>query len=363
MRSIINYVKNETRTFKEFPLNDVDALIFSAISYYNFENIVPSLFSKGKIAIKDIDLTKINDYIKCLHDIKKYKELLPLLMNSPRFMDLKLDNYFEKKSIDKEMHFKVFTIENDDFMFVSYMGTNATLISWKEDFNMAYLCPVPSQKLAVKYLNKVMVETTKRIYVGGHSKGGNLAVYAATHTLLLNQVRIKNVYSFDGPGFTEKFFKSIKYNLIKKKIRKIIPAGSIVGMLYYTKEPQIVIKASGIGFNQHPVFNWNIKGSTLVYLDDRSWSSKHLDTTLTNWIDNLTNDQKKKFIDAIYDALVEENFDAKYIAERRFFKIYNSLRKGLKNLDPETRKLVIEVFKRLAYYEKQNLFKNKDNDK
>ena len=273
-----------------------------------------------------------------------------------------LDNYYEKESIEKEMQFKALTIENDDFMYVSFMGTKASLISWKEDFNMSYLYPIPSQKLAVKYLNKVMLETTKRIYVGGHSKGGNLAVYASAKTFFFNQLRIKRIFSHDGPGFVKEFFNSKKYHFIKNKIDKTIPSTSIVGTLFYSDEPYKVIKASGIGPAQHTPVNWLVDKDKFVYLDDTSIATKHFDSAVSNWLDSLSVDERINFVNALYKVLSDNDFDAINIPEKKYFKIYSSVRKGIKNLDEETRTMVIEILKKLAYYEKLNIIKKGNDD-
>ena len=361
MRSVVYYVKNETRSFKEHPLTNVDSLVFSILSYYDFDDI-PTLFSHGKKQIKDIDLSKINEYIKYLGDKKKYINFLTNVVNNPRYNTMYLDNYYDREDIEKEMQFKALTIENDDFIYISFMGTKASLISWKEDFNMSYLYPIPSQKLAVKYLNKVMLETTKRIYVGGHSKGGNLAVYASAKTFFFNQLRIKRIFSHDGPGFVKEFFNSKKYHFIKNKIDKTIPSTSIVGTLFYSDEPYKVIKASGIGPAQHTPVNWLVDKDKFVYLDDTSIATKHFDSAVSNWLDSLSVDERINFVNALYKVLSDNDFDAINIPEKKYFKIYSSVRKGIKNLDEETRTMVIEILKKLAYYEKLNIIKKGNDD-
>lgn len=360
MRSIVYYAKKETRSFKEFPFNNMDSLVFSILSYYEIEDI-PGIFSKGKKQVKDINLKKAKEYVRFLGDKRKYINLLTNVVNNPRYNTMYLDNYYEKESLEEEMQFKAITVENDDFMYVSYMGTKACLVSWKEDFNMSYLYPVPSQKLALKYLNRVMLETPKKIYVGGHSKGGNLAVYAASKTFFFNQFRIKKVFSHDGPGFVKEFFKSKKYKLIEKKIDKTIPASSIVGTLFYSDEPYRVIKASGIGPAQHTPVNWLVDKDKFVYLNDTSITSKHFDKATTKWLDSMTIEERINFVNAIYKVLSENNFDATNIPKRKYFKIYSCFRKSIKGMDAETKEMVVEILKRLAYYEKLNIINNSND--
>ena len=361
MRSVVYYTKKETRSFKEYPLTNVDSLVFSILSYYEFEDI-PGVFSHEKKKIKDINVKKVKEYIRFLGDKRKYTNFLINIVNNPRYNEMYIDNYFEKESLEEEMQFKAITIENDDFIYVSFMGTKASLISWKEDFNMSYIYPIPSQKLAVKYLNRVMLETNKKVYVGGHSKGGNLAVYAASKTFFFNQLRIKKVFSHDGPGFTKEFFKSKKYHFIEKKIDKTIPATSIVGTLFYSDEPYRVIKASGVGPAQHTPVNWLVDKDSFIYLNSTSITSKHFDSAVTKWLDSLTMEERINFVNAVYKLLSDNDFDAVNIPKRKYFKIYSSLRKGIKSLDEETKNMVIEILKRLAYFEKLNIIKNSNDD-
>ena len=361
MKTIIDYAKEETRSFREFAFNDVDSLILSSISYYDFGKIVPELSSSKGIYLKDINIEKINEYINYLSDKKGYTKLLENLINNPRFNNLILNNYLEVEDDTKEMQFKALTIENNDFIYISYMGTKTTLMSWKEDFNMAYIAPIPSQKLAVKYLNRIMFENFRKVYVGGHSKGGNLAVYAAMNTCFLYKHRIIKVYSFDGPGFNKEIFNSNKYKKIVNKISKFVPHGSIVGLLFDTRENLKVIKSSGFGVEEHHSLNWQVKDSDFIYMDDLSKLAKHLDKTLSKWIDNLDYDGRVKFINALFSILEKEDFKNIDITNKKYLNIYNTIRKGIKGVDGETKEILVNVFKDLAYYEKENLFKTSND--
>ena len=362
MKNIINYVKDEKRSFKEFPFNDVDSLVLSSFAYYDFKDDVPSLFSRGRLKIKDIDVNKIEKYSEELTDKKKFVQLLDNIIKNPRFNELELDNYYEKESIEEVLGFKAMTIENNDFIYVSFMGTRtASIISWKEDFNLAYLSPLPSQKIALRYLNKVMIESFKPVYVGGHSKGGNLAIYSSMHTNFFNRLRIRKIFTHDGPGFLKEVVESRRYQKIKSRISKTVPQVSIVGMLLYSQEKLNVVKSSGLGVAQHSPFTWHVKNSDFVYVDDVSWSSKHLDKTISNLVNGLTKEEKIKFIDSLFIILQSNDFDPMNIPNRNYIKMYNSIRKGLKEIDEESREIIVDVFKKLIQYEKENLL-NISND-
>ena len=351
MKTIINYANDERRSFKDYPFNDVDSLILSTLTYYDYGSSIPTLFSKGKLQIKDITVNK--NHVNSLGDKKKYLKLLENVVNNPRFNEMYMDNYYEKESIEEEVCFKAITFEDNDFMYVSYMGTGYHLISWKEDFMLSYLKHVPAQKLAVKYLNKVMLGTLKPIFVGGHSKGGNLALYASMNTLWLNKLRIKRIFSHDGPGFSKKVCQSGKYKSIKRKIHKTVPATSIVGMLFDSIEEYKVIKASGRGFNQHSPINWLVKESNFIYLKTRSKTSKIIDKRVSNWIDNLSKEDRIKFTECLFEALEKGGFDAMFIANRSYLSMIRTVRKGLKNVDDETREIIVDIVKRLFAFKKE----------
>ncbi len=92
--------------------------------------------------------------------------------------------------------------------------------------------------------------------MGGHSKGGNIAVYSAMECDSSIQSRIIKIYSHDGPGFKEDILKGGKYELIKDKIYKILPQSSIVGMLLHHQEDYVVVETP-IGFvPTYEQLNW-----------------------------------------------------------------------------------------------------------
>ena len=361
MKSIINYAKEETRSFKEFPFNDVDSLILSSIAYLDLKGDIPELFSKGYTLLKDLDSNKFEYYTRELPDRRKYLSLIKNLVKNPRFNTLKLDNYYEKESIEEEVGFKALTVEATNFIYVSFMGTRtASMISWKEDFNLAYKSPLPSQKIASRYLDKVMFETFKPIYVGGHSKGGNLAVYSAMHTFMINKFRIKKIFNHDGPGFLKEVVESRRYKSIEHKISKTLPAGSIFGVLLYSSEEKKVIKSAGIGVNQHSPLNWYIKDSDFVYLKDLSWASKQFDKSISTWVEGLSEEEITKFIDALFSILLSKDFDPMAIPNRKYIKMFVSVRKGLKDMDEESKKMLIEVLKRLVDATKVSILNSND---
>ena len=357
MKTIINYAKEETRSFKVFPFNDVDSLILSTLSYINFKDIVPSLKEhKRSVIMENISIDLIKENIKSLADAKLHLKLFEAVSHNPRFKDLRLNNYIEIIDLVKETHFCAITFKCDLFCYVAYMGTSASLIDWKEDFNMAYMTPVPAQKYAVKYLNKLMSYTPGYIYIGGHSKGGNLAIYSAVNTFFWNKLRIKKVYTHDGPGFTKKFFNSIKYDLMRSKISKTVPSSSIVGMLMFSREEYRVVKSNAFSILQHSSFTWQIDNSDFIYLKDRAWDSKYFDKTISDWLNSVTDEEKTLFVNTMYNILNAVDYSTIDVTKNNWWNIYKTIKEGKAKLDPETKKKIDEIFKKLTYYQKMNLF-------
>ena len=360
MKTIINYAKEETRSFKVFTFNDVDSLILSTLSYINFTDIVPNIKNhKRGVILENLSMDLIKNGVKKLADAKLHLKLFAAIMHNPRFKDLRLNNYVEIIDLVKETHFCAMTFKCDLFCYLAYMGTSASLIDWKEDFNMAYMTPVPAQKYALKYLNKVMSYTPGYIYIGGHSKGGNLAIYSAVNTYFWNKFRIKKVFTHDGPGFTKKFFNSVKYDLIRPKISKTVPSSSIVGMLMYSRENYRVVKSNALGILQHSSFTWQITNSNFLYLQDLAWDSKYFDRTISDWLNSVTDEEKNLFINTMYNILNAVDYSTIDVTKNNWWNIYKTIKAGKAKLDPETKKKIDEIFKKLAYYQKMNLFPKK----
>ena len=202
MHTILDYIKwRGDLTFEERPLNHIDYLICSVISYFPFEKVVQEedciltveeLYQEMvKNQVREKDFLMFND-----------AELLKLLAKSKRYKDLKLTRFVSVTNLDKEKQFAALTVLlPNHYVYISYRGTDDSFVGWKEDFNMTYLDVVPAQLSAVQYLDELKPRLFTKILVGGHSKGGNLAIYAALHCQNKIKSRIKHVFNYDGPGF------------------------------------------------------------------------------------------------------------------------------------------------------------------
>ena len=214
MGNMVNYVRKFGNTsFKEKPFNNVDALILSELVYLNYDNIIPSL-EENKTSVKLLPVLTDNNIKKmCKRTIDEFwcRILLKEMRTKTRYKNVKLNYYQNIFLTDKIEQFCAVTFEFNSFIYVAFRGTDATLLGWYEDFNMLLMDEIPAQNSASKYLKEVASRTSKKIIVGGHSKGGNLAVYASLYCDEKIKKRIKVIYDFDGPGFNKNIFEMPEY--------------------------------------------------------------------------------------------------------------------------------------------------------
>ncbi len=305
MYNITDYIKwRGDLSFNEAPFNEVDNLIFTQLSYLDFSGIVSQ---------------EINNRITLAEAWKKYvllerkpegiilpDELYTMfeeMAKSRRFSELNISAYISKIDELSEKQFAAISLSFEKNIYVSFRGTDDNLVGWKEDFNMAFMETVPAQAEAALYLNKVMKKTfNKPVYVGGHSKGGNLSVYAAMHCDKRYKRRIKKVYTNDGPGFLEKIIKSKEYAEISGRIVSIVPEGSVVGqLLSHGKPDDIIVKNESSVLKQHNPFTWSVMGSKFVRAEKLSEQSIAADTVIKSWLSKLDDAERESFADAIYE--------------------------------------------------------------
>ena len=307
--NIIGYIENYGNIpFSEKAFNKVDALILSQFSYLKLDGIVPGVGQRDpkKVTIGDI---ASDDRKDALFSDERYaknnRELFDAMASSVRFRDTFLDHYIDLVSNRWEMQFSAVTATLDDgSAHVIFRGTDETVIGWKEDFNMSFMTPIPAQVKAVDYLHYAAERIRGDFSVGGHSKGGNLAVYSAMKCSRLVRDRIKVIYSQDGPGFTKETLRDADYDAIADRIQKFVPHSSVIGMLLQSQEEYRVVEAKSFGILQHDPFNWVVEGDDFVYRDDISTRSLISDSSVNEWAQKADPDEMRVFVDMIYDVFV-----------------------------------------------------------
>lgn len=287
---------------KNHPLNEVDALIFSELSYIQFENIVPGVEEKGSISLKEAAQKYVLKEGKESIFYARYEKLLEKMAQCPRYAELQLSNYVSVVEQENRQQFSAIHIQINPFLtFIAFRGTDETLVGWREDFNMSYMMPVPAQISAVDYVNKTTKGLFQKYYIGGHSKGGNLAIYASVFCDSGVQNNIKEVYNFDGPGFHKKIADNDSYLKIKERIHSFVPEASVVGMLMEHEEEYQVVKSYEIALMQHEGLTWSVDGTKFEKVDSTDEFSTGISSILRNWLERADYKERKVMVDTLFD--------------------------------------------------------------
>lgn len=354
MGNILNYLHNNANiSFKQLPFNVVDSLILSTLSYLPFTKYTSSKNFTGEIIL---DKIKKDQSLS-----KEKKQLFEQAFNGIRYNHLHIYNPVSQNEKETEKQFATNTfVFNDNSIYVAFRGTDSTLVGWKEDLNMGFMDVIPSQIDAVNYLRQIINHFSNyKIFVGGHSKGGNLAVYSAIFINEALQNKIHTIFSHDGPGFRERIFKEENYLKIVDKINKTIPESSLFGLLLENQEKLKIIKSSQFWIFQHDPFSWLVENNDFIYLNETSKLSKSFDSSLNQWLTTLSDSERQKFINTLYEVC--KQLDIEKINQLKFSLIIHKLPEILltiKNIDPKTKKFIYKTIKALIKITYQNFMKN-----
>lgn len=290
----------------ETPFNELDMLMLTEITYLPFDQIVSNQISPDCTCRLFEAAEKLPQDLSMLVTKNRLK-LLEKVASSTRFKNIKLMGYVNDIDPDVQKQFAamIFKIKPETYV-LTFRGTDDSIIGWKEDFHMTYMDQVPAQKTAVNYLRKAMDALPGQFILTGHSKGGNLASYAASQIESEYQERIQIIYSYDAPGLNHSVITSQGYQTISDKIKRYIPQGSIVGMMLETPKQAQIVKSTAIGgLAQHDTFTWQISDQTFVLLDNLNPDSLQVDKTLKNWVDSVSDEELKDFFDLFFGLILD----------------------------------------------------------
>lgn len=325
MANIIDYVKHyNSKTFDEVLFNDVDSLIFTQISYVDFSNLLTkemlpmSLHELGNLYFSKVSKEQIKSRAKLYREAY---DLLENIYNENRFKNLIISDY--ECIVDDEKQFCALTFRyKRKFVYVAFEGTDSSVIGWKEDFDLSHCYPIPSQKLAIDFLERNVNFFDMNVYVGGHSKGGNLALVSSLESSSFVRHRLKKIYNFDGPGLRAKEYHSLAYSRIRKKLKLIIPKESIVGLLLYHDYDYLVVDSISKGLWQHDAFSWKCFGTVF---EEVSLSKKSIQfsKSVKEFLDSTPDEEQKDFINSIYTLF--QKADIKSIENITLTKILKAI--------------------------------------
>ena len=349
MGTILDYLKDYgDYTFAERPFDEVDSLVLCQFAYLKFGGLVPSV-DEDKPAVGLQELKEHADYDHLYAD-ERYREdntaLFSGMYRSKRFRDLKINNYINQISLETETQFSAVTFRlPNGICYVAYRGTDETIVGWKEDLNLAFSEPVEGQRMSVEYLDRAAREIEGSFYVGGHSKGGNLATYACMNCDPTVRSRVMAIYDHDGPGFRPEVKARGAYDEIVDRIHKTIPHSSLVGMILYTDGIYSVVESRTMGLAQHNPYTWLVKDDHFQIVDELYAGRKFMDEALNQWILSLTQEQMHTFVDTLYQIVLASETDNLIDFSANWFQSLQKIGMALRDIDPQTGKAIIQIMK------------------
>lgn len=351
MCNIVTYAQGSLDPFRERPFCAVDSLVLAQLAYLHLPAAaLPALCRWDGMPLRD--LLRAEYFAGMFRQVRSPEDnrrLLSAVAASPRFRDVRVCGYTEQVDAGQEKQFGAVTFRLDgQTAYVAFRGTDSTLLGWKEDFNMAFQSPVPSQEEALRYLEAAARQCPGALLAGGHSKGGNLAVYAAMKCGAPAQDRIVRIYSHDGPGFKEDVLNSGAFRRIGGRVDKTLPQSSVIGMLLEHQEDFRVVRSTRAGLMQHDPFSWVVQGNAFCVVEQLSASARYMDRTLNAWIRQFNDQDRERFVDALYGILNAS--EAETIPQLRagWQRNIPAVARAAAQTDPDTRAFLLRTVRALA---------------
>ena len=358
-------------TFSQDPFNEVDNVILAELAYGDFTKIKDlenSFLSLSELYEAYLTLSTREDAedkkslskgIKDRPYLTNTASLLASLLKTKRFENLKIGHYKKVIKKDPVVQFTALTYLLDDVAYVAFGGTDDSFVGWQEDFYFSYTSGTASQVAAVSYLEEVSKLIGGNFYVGGHSKGGNLAIYAALFADDKIKDRIDIIWANDSPGFTSDVLEEEGYKKIKDKIILFLPESSVVGLLMNQDVGEkIILQAREKLFYQHFLLHWQVDGNKFLMTERLSDDALFVNKALDTWLSEIEIDKRKEVVDGIFYCL--EMTKAKDFADFQEGGL-NSLRELLaasKTLPQDQYDLIVDLIRKLISNSKDLFFEN-----
>lgn len=342
-------------SFAASPFNDVDNLLFSMLSFVDFSEIV-----SGDALGRPVKLDVCSQRFFETHpDGCTFGVLIPAVTNelfrqaadSVRFRDVYVTCYRDELDEAAGKQFAAVTFllpPPDNGLFIAFRGTDDTLVGWHEDFQLSFCTPTPSQQAAVQYVNEVGSLYRGNIRLGGHSKGGNLAIYGAVQAKDGVRERIVRAYSNDGPGFTEDMIDSPAYHAMEDKLLTLLPQSSIVGMLLEQSGPYEVIRSNHMRLLQHDPFSWQILGPSFVREPALAKEAVEGGERMRRWLSNMTPADRRTFTEVFFRILEANNARTVTDLTEGTMKTMGAMIRTVRELPPEGKQMMWSFVKLLA---------------
>lgn len=349
MGNIIDYIQwRGDLTFAQSPFNEVDNLILSCFAYVNLDKI-ENVQNGSEMTIADIsDIFFAVHTQEELQADKSFVRRAPYLMRSmaasSRFGGCIVRNYINEIITEEEQQFSAMEILLEDgTSYVSFRGTDDTIVGWKEDFNMTN-GTVPAQLRAAEYLNEVGKMSERMMRVGGHSKGGNLAIYASAKCRPTVREHVMEIYTNDGPGFPRNFFNEDEMAKVLPRMIRIIPEFSVFGTILEQEKDPIIIVSDEKSILQHDGFSWAVAGPAFVRADELNKRAVGFNKILHKWIDDMDIPQRNSLINELFSVIEAAGVETISQLQEGGVKSFTAMIKALEKITPDSRHIIQELF-------------------
>ncbi|MBO4318779.1 MAG: DUF2974 domain-containing protein [Mailhella sp.] len=326
-------------SFSSVPLGEADGLVLSQLAMIFWEKAMAPGESR---TLRDLARMLEGGDVSAGFTAKNDALLLQAAAASERFGGLVLCGLSNEFDEDAAIQFAAvtFLLPGRD-AFVAFRGTDSTLAGWKEDFAMTYEMPVPAQSAAAAYLARAASRTARRLYVGGHSKGGNLAMYAAATADTLTLARVRRVFNYDGPGFRSRGDAAKLYAAIRGRLASFVPQSSVVGMLLAHPQGYEIIRSDSVSILQHDPYSWQTEGGVFIRSPGLTKESVYIQAVIRRWLAGLGTDDRRLFVDALFRVLGStdaRSFGAEFW--KGFVTHPGAVLASLRDMDPDSRRRV-----------------------
>ncbi|PJM77280.1 DUF2974 domain-containing protein [Bifidobacterium felsineum] len=369
MGNITDDIREHFDTFAASLFNETDSLALAQLAYARMPDNVRRYQASSPISIESTEqssmpMVSIRDLLRAeCYDAMFGKvwspqmnvDLLRAMCESPRWRNVRVGEYVDEFDPETTKQFSACAFalgDESNTLYVSFRGTDSSIVGWKEDFTMAFRRPVASQKAATEYLTHVARCWKGPIMVGGHSKGGNLAVYAAACAAREIQDRTIAIFSHDGPGFDDDFFAMPGFQRIESKVHKSVPGSSIIGMLFETREQlsdgYTVVSSDGIGIMQHFALHWQVDHGRFVQASGLASSAQYLARTVNGWMAKYDDEHRRRFIENLFAIFEAGGYRTFGELTAHWTQSLPLMLAAARNIDAEDRDVMIEVVKGFA---------------
>ena len=310
MANIFDYLTDvQYDSFYDIPLNELDILALTELTYLSFDNLLDQPVNR----LSDV-ATRVPRESTMLTN-KERLQLLDQLSQHKRFKNSKLSNFVNEVDTELQKQFAAMTYRLNLYTYlIVFRGTDDSIIGWKEDFHLTYMKEIPAQKHALEYLEDFFKQHPKqKVIIAGHSKGGNLAVFAASQTQHELQEKISAVYTY---------------------------------MMLEVPDTPTVVKSTALGgIAQHNTFSWLTEGQHFVQLEEISSESLQVKDALKEWVDSVPDEELELYFDLFFGTILDSGISSiNELSSKNAIEHVRQLVSQAQTLEPEQ----VEILKNLT---------------